>query len=226
MFPGSCSSGVAAQGVCGFSAERKGGRIVIEPDPYTILGVARGCTPEEAREAYRAGVRATHPDHGGDGVAFIRLCAAYRQVVEELEHPADDPAARPQTGSGATPTPGLDRKAYVAWVREHARNSSRRKSRSHSRGGSRRPRHDRPWWRRHPKAARSILFGLVAAFGLSILGFTLLLGPGLIDRAERRARERSRARTAAPPPPSRVIAGVPASRPDRVRQDGPRGEDE
>lgn len=206
---------------------QSGGPIIIETDPYTILGVARGCTPEEAREAYRAGVRTTHPDHGGDGAAFIRLCAAYRQVVAELEHPAEESPGPPLSGSGlgtaSAFAPRPDRKAYVAWVREHARNSSRRKPRSHSRGRRRRSRDERPWWRRHPKATRAILFGLIAAFGLSILGFTLFLGPGLIDRAERRARERSRARTA---PPPRAIAEVPATRPDGARRDGPRFERE
>lgn len=213
-------------------AVRSGGQFVIETDPYSILGVARGCTPEEAREAYRAGVRATHPDHGGDGAAFIRLCEAYRQVVAELEHPAKDQADPPQSGSGSglgpASAPGTDRRAYVAWVREHARNSSRQRSRSHShsrsRGRRRRSRDERPWWRRHPRAARAILFGLVAAFGLSILGFTLILGPGLIERAERRARERSRARTA--PPSSRAIAEVPAARPNSARRDGPRDKGE
>ncbi len=208
------------------SFRRSGGPIVIETDPYSILGVARGCTPGEAREAYRAGVRATHPDHGGDGAAFIRLCAAYRQVVEELGQPAEYPGGPSHSGSASASASasasGPDRKAYVAWVREHARNSSRRRSRS--RGRRRRSRDERPWWRRHPKAARGILFGLVAAFGLSILGFTLLVGPALIDRAGRRARERSRAGPARPPS-SRVqsIAEVPATRPDAGRRDDPRG---
>jgi hypothetical protein len=159
-----------------------GGRIVIETDPYSILGIARGCTPEEAREAYRAGVRTLHPDHGGDEAAFIRHCAAYRQVVEELERPAASVAAAPSPGPGPH-DPRLDRRAYVAWVREHARSAAGRRRR-------------RAWWRKHPKLARAILFGLIAAFGGSILGVTLILGPAMLDRAERRAKAASRAKVA------------------------------
>ncbi len=171
------------------------GELVIETDAYAILGVARGCTAGEAREAYRAGVRALHPDHGGDESAFIRLCAAYRQVAEDLERPAGPVPSSPAAGAG----PGADddrrdRRAYVAWVREHSRSTARRRRR-------------RAWWEKRPKLARAILFGLIAAFGGSVLGVTVLLGPSLLDRAERRARGSSRAKAATPSRAPSSVAG-------------------
>lgn len=130
-----------------------------------------------------------HPDHGGDEAAFIRLCAAYRRIVEDLEPPAGPVSAGSATDSRAgLRDPDLDRRAYVAWVRGHARSTVGRHRR-------------RAWWRKHPKLARAILFGLIVIFGVSLLGFTVFIGPNLIDRVDRRAREQSRAR---PAPPSRA----------------------
>jgi curved DNA-binding protein CbpA len=54
-------------------------------DPYQTLGVARDCTREEVKAAFRARVRLAHPDRGGDVESFIQLCAAYKQVLEEVE---------------------------------------------------------------------------------------------------------------------------------------------
>jgi len=54
-------------------------------DPYRILGVARGCTREEVKEAFRAKVPSTHPDRGGADLTFIQLRAAYEQILAELD---------------------------------------------------------------------------------------------------------------------------------------------
>ena len=54
-------------------------------DPYQTLGVPRGCTPEAAKDAFRARAWQAHPDRGGEEIAFIQLCTAYKQVLEELD---------------------------------------------------------------------------------------------------------------------------------------------
>ena len=45
-------------------------------DPYEILGVAKGCTRQEVREAFLVKARSAHPDHGGDDASFARLRGA------------------------------------------------------------------------------------------------------------------------------------------------------
>ena len=58
-------------------------------DPYLVLGVPRNCTYQQARRTFRASVRRHHPDRGGDEQKFIRICAAYKQIVADLERPVD-----------------------------------------------------------------------------------------------------------------------------------------
>jgi DnaJ domain len=54
-------------------------------DPYHTLGVHRGCTHQEAKDAFRAVAWHVHPDRGGDEQAFIQLHAAYKQILKDLE---------------------------------------------------------------------------------------------------------------------------------------------
>jgi hypothetical protein len=76
-------------------------------DPYQTLGVPRGCTPEAAKDAFRARAWQAHPDRGGEEIAFIRLCTAYKQVLAELNsspRPAIRNPARPaREGRGRRP---------------------------------------------------------------------------------------------------------------------------
>jgi hypothetical protein len=58
-------------------------------DPYLALGIRRGSTPEEVKEAFRALAWHAHPDRGGLESEFIRLSTAYNQIIEEL---ARDPS--------------------------------------------------------------------------------------------------------------------------------------
>lgn len=54
-------------------------------DPYKILGISRGASQDEARQAYRSLARACHPDVTGDPATAERFCRvtdAYRQVCE------------------------------------------------------------------------------------------------------------------------------------------------
>lgn len=59
-----------------------------EIDPYRTLGVERGCTHEEVREAFRARVMAVHPDRGGEELRFVQLRAAYEEIVGHLDRRA------------------------------------------------------------------------------------------------------------------------------------------
>jgi hypothetical protein len=67
-------------------------------DPYQTLGVPRGCTPEEIKDAFRARAWHAHPDRGGDELSFIRLCTAYKEILENLDSsplPGTPKPARP-----------------------------------------------------------------------------------------------------------------------------------
>ena len=52
-------------------------------DPYEVVGVKRGDSPEVMRAAYRKGARALHPDASGDAstaAAFQELVTAFKQL--------------------------------------------------------------------------------------------------------------------------------------------------
>lgn len=49
-------------------------------NPYQVLGVAPGASPEELRRAWRRRALETHPDHGGDGASFSLVHRAYATV--------------------------------------------------------------------------------------------------------------------------------------------------
>jgi curved DNA-binding protein CbpA len=40
-------------------------------DPDGTLGVARGCTRDEVRQAFLLKAQHAHPDRGGEDVAFV-----------------------------------------------------------------------------------------------------------------------------------------------------------
>ncbi len=139
-------------------------------DPYLILGVPRGCTREEVKGAFRSRVHLAHPDRGGDTVAFVQLCNAYRQILEEsprADEPIDArPAVPPEVRVPTAPRGAADpRENYVSWLRQV--------SRTHSRC----PRVY--WWTKHPNLARGILLGIIVFWGLLIVVLTWLFGPGL-----------------------------------------------
>ena len=75
-------------------------------DPHQVLGLARSCTREEAKEAFLAKAASAHPDHGGEEVTFIQLRAAYEQVLAELDRrrrPVVDPPSPPHRTASRRP---------------------------------------------------------------------------------------------------------------------------
>ena len=51
-----------------------------EGDPYSVLGVRKTDSPERVGAAYRARVKETHPDQGGDPEEFMRVQEAGRAL--------------------------------------------------------------------------------------------------------------------------------------------------
>jgi hypothetical protein len=76
-------------------------------DPYLTLGVPRGCTRQEAKDAFRAGAWRAHPDRGGDERTFIRLYAAYKRILRELEQTTANTSARSSPSANSSTTSDL-----------------------------------------------------------------------------------------------------------------------
>jgi hypothetical protein len=158
-------------------------------DPYSTLGVARGCTREQVKEAFRSLVHRAHPDRGGDGEAFVRLCAAYREVLQEVERgeapdegvPVMAPSGR---GTEVSPDPGPTREDYVAWLRRVSQGSARRRP--------------IPWWRKHPTLAKTSLLGLIGLCGVLVLCAALALGTRMPGQKGGAGRLRNRASVGGP----------------------------
>jgi curved DNA-binding protein CbpA len=84
-------------------------------DPYTVLGVSRGVTQEELRDAYREKTKKHHPDRGGDEWAFRVVVRAYEILKATVPfapvapsppppRPTSSPPPKPST-SGHAPEP-------------------------------------------------------------------------------------------------------------------------
>jgi hypothetical protein len=110
-------------------------------DAYTTLGVSRGCTREEVKEAFRVRVPFAHPDRGGDDLTFIQLRASYEQIMAELDQASNPRAHRPTPGPRDDRTkwpldsdghlsgfldPDRARQEHVAWLRRIAAEAARR----------------------------------------------------------------------------------------------------
>jgi hypothetical protein len=56
-------------------------------DPWTILGLAPGASPDAIKKAYRQTMRVLHPDTSGLSAWFAqRVNDAYRQLLQEVDH--------------------------------------------------------------------------------------------------------------------------------------------
>ena len=54
-------------------------------DEFALLGIERGATKREIKNAYRRQARKLHPDGGGDDAAFTRLHDAYRRLLASVK---------------------------------------------------------------------------------------------------------------------------------------------
>ncbi len=65
-----------------------------EIDLYKVLGIDRGATEAEIRDAYRRRARETHPDVGGDAAEFQAVQAAYETLSDPSRRRAYDRTGR------------------------------------------------------------------------------------------------------------------------------------
>ncbi|MCU1406534.1 MAG: molecular chaperone DnaJ [Glaciihabitans sp.] len=85
--------------------------------PYEVLGVSSAASMEELRRAYRRRLRETHPDTGGDAVAFHNVQVAWETIGTPYDRAMFDnaapvaPAAVPEPDLGFTPS-GDSRSPY------------------------------------------------------------------------------------------------------------------
>lgn len=176
-------------------------------DPYAILGLPRDCTRQQVKEAYRSLVHVVHPDRGGDGEAFLRLCAAYREVLGELDRKGEATAEGPRAGAPARGTAassaiGADREDYIQWLRQVAEGSARRRP--------------TPWWRKHPELARAWLLGLIGLCGVAVLWAAVALGMKSPGEPIRRGSGAARGSAARGGPDRRQEPTPPSDRTDRL----------
>jgi hypothetical protein len=87
-------------------------------DAYAVLGLRRGASDEEVRAAWRRVARETHPDVGGDAVAFRVAREAYETLIDAERRAAHDRLldGRRAADAGAGPVPA--RPQPVARTRE------------------------------------------------------------------------------------------------------------
>jgi DnaJ domain len=86
-------------------------------NPYQILGIAKDCTREEAKEAFRVRAYHAHPDRGGETKTFIRIRRAYEQILADLDRQAEalvDSTKSEQAGDKSTQPPRRNRRSKPA----------------------------------------------------------------------------------------------------------------
>jgi curved DNA-binding protein CbpA len=71
----------------------------VRRDPYRVLGVSPGVSPEELHDAYRRLVNLHHPDHNGGSAESTQRFQEIQQAYNELRSlpRAARPAGRPET---------------------------------------------------------------------------------------------------------------------------------
>ncbi len=75
-----------------------------EPDPYSVLGIARNATPDEIRAAYHALVAKYHPDKY-QGNPLEGLAAEKMAEINRAHEVLSDPERRAAFDSGQVPWP-------------------------------------------------------------------------------------------------------------------------
>jgi len=75
-------------------------------DPYSSLGVQKGCSDDDVKKAYRKLVMKHHPDKGGDPEKFKQIQGAYEVLSDPQKRQNFDQFGNPegpQMGSGGFP---------------------------------------------------------------------------------------------------------------------------
>lgn len=73
----------------------------LSASPYEILGVSRTATEDELKRAYRAQLRSSHPDTGGDATRFHAVQRAW-ELIGTPEARADYDRGRSPSGSSSS----------------------------------------------------------------------------------------------------------------------------
>jgi curved DNA-binding protein CbpA len=136
-------------------------------DPYLILKLRRDCTPTEVKETFRAKVQLDHPDHGGDEKQFIKLCTAYRMILQDLDAVADIEAASQSADDAKSSKPTDSRSAPERYVDPYLNLLRRVSTRSDAGKAQGRPGPLNVRDRRSRKSAGAIVVGVL------VLGFFL-----------------------------------------------------
>jgi DnaJ domain len=76
-------------------------------NPYLTLGVAKGCTRDEVKQAFLTKAQTAHPDRGGDDASFVALRTAYEQILKELDRRSRSVEKTPMRGSRNDRKPAL-----------------------------------------------------------------------------------------------------------------------
>ncbi|MCL5064951.1 MAG: J domain-containing protein [Firmicutes bacterium] len=99
-----------------------------ERDPWSVLGVARGSSPDAVRRAYLSLVRIHHPDRYPSGSREYRIHEermkeinqAYRTIVSQsptvISTPSPPPPSRPRRASVHIDPESLKCKAHGRWA--------------------------------------------------------------------------------------------------------------
>ncbi|MBA8815078.1 hypothetical protein FHX48_000130 [Microbacterium halimionae] len=107
----------------------------LSASPYDVLGVASDISEDDLRRAYRAKLRETHPDTGGDAAIFVQVQRAWELIGTPEARAAYD------RGRGA-PTTAPDATATSGWRAPSSRPDTRPRARTHGQpGGWRRERY-------------------------------------------------------------------------------------
>jgi hypothetical protein len=88
------------------------GRDMQDRDPRAVLGLPLDATRTEAQQAFRALAKQTHPDAGGDPVAFRAVAAAWAELGAVLPDRRRPPARSPHVAAYRTP------ESRLVWAEE------------------------------------------------------------------------------------------------------------
>jgi hypothetical protein len=84
---------------------RGGGSVTSQPDPYELLGVHPGSSPDQLKRAYRRALARAHPDRGGTTEEFVEVQSAWGAIQVPEPEPDSDPSGSSKVARGSS-SPG------------------------------------------------------------------------------------------------------------------------